>query len=92
LLEGLPGRPATPAGQFETSFSTNGAAVRSNLTADAAARAEYRQAEQSGDMRVVPVWAGEAIDLITESLSATDVVRTMVSDAEETLRRILNQT
>jgi NAD(P)H-dependent flavin oxidoreductase YrpB (nitropropane dioxygenase family) len=43
-------------------------------------------------MRVVPVWAGEAIDLITESLSATDVVRTMVSDAEETLRRILNQT
>jgi nitronate monooxygenase len=62
------------------------------LTADAAARAEYLRAEQSGDMRVVPVWAGEAIDLITESLSATEVVRTMVSDAEEALRRILNQT
>jgi len=63
-----------------------------DLIGDAAAREEYRQAEESGDMRVIPVWAGEAIDLITESLSATEVVRTMVSDAEEALRRILNQT
>jgi nitronate monooxygenase len=62
-----------------------------DLTADAVARDEYREAERSGDMRVVPVWAGEAIDLITESLSATDVVRTMASDAEDTLRRILRQ-
>jgi nitronate monooxygenase len=63
-----------------------------DLTADGAARADYRWAEQSGDMRVVPVWASEAIDLITESLSATDVVRTMASDAEDTLRRILHHT
>jgi len=63
-----------------------------DLTADAEARAEYRQAEQNGDMRVVPVWAGEAIDLITESLSATDVVRTMASEAEDALRRILRET
>jgi len=63
-----------------------------DLTADAAARSEYRQAEQSGDMRVVPVWASEAIDMITESLSAADVVRTMASDAEDTLRRILQET
>jgi len=63
-----------------------------DLTPDAAARSEYRQAEQSGDMRVVPVWASEAIDMITESLSAADVVRTMASDAEDTLRRILQET
>jgi nitronate monooxygenase len=62
-----------------------------DLTADAVAREEYRQAERSGDMRVVPVWAGEATDLITESLSATDVVRIMASDAEDTLRRILRE-
>jgi nitronate monooxygenase len=31
LLEVLGGRPATPGGHFETSFSTNGAAVRSTL-------------------------------------------------------------
>jgi hypothetical protein len=43
-------------------------------------------------MRVVPVWAREAIDLITKSLSATDVVRTMVSDAEDVLRRIFHET
>lgn len=61
------------------------------LAADSAAREQYRQAEESGDMRVVPVWAGEAIDLITESLSAADVVGIMASDAENTLRRILHE-
>ena len=62
-----------------------------DLAADSAAREEYRHAEESGDMRVVPVWAGEAIDLITESLSAADVVRIMASDSEDALRRILRE-
>ena len=62
-----------------------------DLAADSAAREEYRHAEESGDMRVVPVWAGEAIDLITESLSAADVVRIMASDSENALRRILRE-
>jgi nitronate monooxygenase len=61
------------------------------LAVDAAARAEYRLAEENGDMRVVPVWAGEAIDLITESLSATEVVQFMATEAEVVLRRILNE-
>ena len=61
------------------------------LAADEVAKEDYRQAEESGDMRVVPVWAGEAIDLITESLSATEVVRFLALDADEVLRRILNE-
>jgi nitronate monooxygenase len=59
------------------------------LEADAGAREDYLLAEGRVDMRVTPVWASEAIDLITESNSAEDIVRTMAADAENALRRIL---
>jgi nitronate monooxygenase len=60
------------------------------LEADSAARSDYRQAEASGDMRVAPVWASEAIDLITDCHSAADIVRAMAEDAEGVVRRILD--
>jgi nitronate monooxygenase len=51
--------------------------------------AAYRKAEGRGDMRAVAVWASEAIDLITESQSAADIVQEMASDAEAILSWIL---
>jgi hypothetical protein len=36
---------------------------------------------------VVPVWASEAIDLITEAGPATDLVGRLASEAEEALMR-----
>jgi len=51
--------------------------------------AAYHEAERRGDMSAVAVWASEAIDLITESQSATEIVRGMVTDAEATMRRLL---
>ena len=57
------------------------------LAADAAARQEYSQAAQAEDMAVIPVWASEAIDLITAVLPATDLVALLAAEAEETLRR-----
>jgi nitronate monooxygenase len=51
--------------------------------------ADYREAEAKGDMGVVAVWASEAIDLITASHSAGEIVHHMATDAEEILRRIL---
>lgn len=62
-----------------------------DLAADSVAKEDYRRDEASGDMRVVPVWAGESIDLITESLSAADVVGAMAADAEDVLRRLLSE-
>jgi len=53
------------------------------------AREDYQQAEAAGDMRVVPVWASEAIDLINACDSAADIVRVMAADAEDVLRRVL---
>jgi len=49
----------------------------------------YRDAERRGDLGAVTVWASEAIDLITESQSAGEIVHDMVADAEATMRRIL---
>jgi nitronate monooxygenase len=51
--------------------------------------AAYREAARRADMRAVAVWASEAIDLITESRSAAEIVRQMANDAEAILRRIL---
>jgi len=61
------------------------------LEADVEAHEHYRQAAEIGDMRAVSVWASEAIDLITESHSAADIVAVMAQDAEDALRRILER-
>ena len=52
----------------------------------------FIQSEGTGDMRVVPVWTSEAIDLISESHSAADIVRHIAADAEAALRKILDRT
>jgi nitronate monooxygenase len=59
------------------------------LEGDLAARDAYRHARELGDMSVVPVWASEAIDLISESFSATDIVIAMAREAEEAIARVL---
>lgn len=62
-----------------------------DLRADSDTRAQFRHAQDVGDMRAVPVWASEAIDLINESLPAADLVKAMATDAETSLRRILDR-
>lgn len=51
--------------------------------------AAYHEAECTGDLGAVAVWASEAIDLITESQPAGEIVHQMATDAEATMRRIL---
>lgn len=60
------------------------------LEADSEARRAYLQAEERGDLRSAPVWASEAIDLITETHSAVEIVRAMATAAEDALRRALD--
>jgi nitronate monooxygenase len=60
------------------------------LEADASVIADYQKAGDSGDMRVVPVWASEAIDLISASDSAARLVATIAADAENVVRGILH--
>jgi nitronate monooxygenase len=48
----------------------------------------YELAVAGGDSAVVPIWAGEGIDLITELHSATELVSALTNEAEEALGRI----
>jgi nitronate monooxygenase len=57
------------------------------LEADEGARADYRCAADRGDLSVVPVWAGEAIDLITDLPPAADLVTLIAAEAEASLLR-----
>jgi nitronate monooxygenase len=55
------------------------------LANDDAARRAYAEAASTGDLAVIPLWAGEAIDLIHDVLSATDLVPAIVARAEAAL-------
>ncbi len=55
------------------------------LAHDADARRAYAEAASDGDLAVIPVWAGEAIDLIHDVPSATDLVPAIVAEAEAAL-------
>jgi nitronate monooxygenase len=58
------------------------------LAADGAARQAYRKAVADGDLPPVPVWASEAIDLITDLRPAADLVGALAAEAAETLARL----
>jgi nitronate monooxygenase len=57
------------------------------LRADEVARSRYRAAVDEGDPAAVPVWASEAIDLITSLEPAADLVARLSSEAEQALLR-----
>jgi nitronate monooxygenase len=55
------------------------------LAADPAAQQEYREAVERGELTPEPVWASEAIDLITEPAAAADIVAELAARAEQAL-------
>jgi nitronate monooxygenase len=57
------------------------------LEADEDAKASFREAADEGDLAVVPVWASEAIDLITEVVPAAELVGLLAQETEEALVR-----
>lgn len=57
------------------------------LEADEKARAEYRAAADKGELAAAPVWASEAIDLITDLTPAAELVSVIATEAEESLLR-----
>jgi nitronate monooxygenase len=55
------------------------------IEANEKAKADYRTAADRGDLSVVPIWAGEAIDLITDLRPAADLVAHIAAEAEAAL-------
>ena len=57
------------------------------LAADADAKQAYRDGVERGDLPPEPVWASEAIDLINDLPSASDLVGALAAQAEDALVR-----
>lgn len=55
------------------------------LQGDEVAKADYRNAAQRGDLSAVPVWASEAIDLITDLTPAAELIAIIAAEAQEAL-------
>jgi nitronate monooxygenase len=57
------------------------------LAADAGARRAYQRGVARGVLPPLPVWASEAVDLITSLMPAADLVGALAAQAEEALAR-----
>ncbi|MEI5098107.1 nitronate monooxygenase [Streptomyces sp. PmtG] len=57
------------------------------LAADSQARQDYQDDVARGALPPLPLWAGEAVDLITDLPSAADLVTTLAAQAEDALVR-----
>ncbi|MGC5013585.1 nitronate monooxygenase [Streptosporangium sp. DT93] len=57
------------------------------LAADPRARRDYQDDLARGVIPPLPVWAGEAVDLIADRPSATDLVAALAAQAEDALDR-----
>jgi len=57
------------------------------LAADTAAQRAYQEAVARGALPPEPVWASEAIDLITDLTPAADLVGALAAGAEQALAR-----
>jgi nitronate monooxygenase len=51
------------------------------LRFDSSAKAEYRDGVERGDPDYLPVWAGEAVDLVNDVDGATTLVGRIAADA-----------
>lgn len=79
--------PKYAARTLRNSFFDSWRGRERELAADEAAQQSYRDAVARGDLPADPVWASEAIDLITEICPAADLVGLLAAGAEVALAR-----
>lgn len=78
-----------PGRALRNDFTEEWRGKETELAGDEAARERFREAIARGDMSAVPVWASEAIDLITDVTPAAGIVARLAADAETALARVL---
>lgn len=87
IAMGTPWPSEYPARTLRNPFFDQWRGREDELAADPDARQAYREAVARGDLPQNPVWASEAIDLITEMSPAADLVGALAAQAEEALAR-----
>jgi nitronate monooxygenase len=74
-----------PARTLRNRFTDTWQGKESELESDQGALTEFRAAADRGDRDYLPIWAGEAVDLINESDSASALVARIAEQAERTI-------
>lgn len=87
IARGAPWPDKYPARTLRNAFLDTWRGRESELRADTAAQQGYREAATHNDPAVVPVWVGQAADLIATIEPAEDLVATIAADAEQALTR-----
>ena len=83
---GLPMRTLT--NRFALEYERSGAPVLPAMLQSAAAEDIFQAALQRGDREHYPMPAGQSAGLVSSSLGAGDIVRTLVAEANAVLRRL----
>lgn len=89
IARGVPWPDRYTARTVGTAFVDRWRGREDELEADASARRSYFEAVERGELPPLPVWAGEAIDLITELAPAAELVGILAAEAEVALVRAL---
>jgi nitronate monooxygenase len=88
IARGAPWPSRYPARTLSHPYLDQWRGREDQLAADDTAKQAYRQAIADGILPQDPVWASEAIDLITDLRSAAELVGALSAEAEATLARI----
>jgi nitronate monooxygenase len=87
IARGAPWPGEYPARTIRNAFFDQWLGREDELAADAHALQAYRDAVAAGELPAEPVWASEAIDLITDVSPAADIVAALAAQAEHALAR-----
>jgi nitronate monooxygenase len=85
ILRGSPWPSQFPGRSLRDPFLDQWQGREEELAADPGARQAYRDAVDRGEVTPVPVWASQAIDLITGLVPAADLVGLLAEQAEGAL-------
>jgi nitronate monooxygenase len=87
IAQGIAWPARWPGRALANDFTDTWAGREDELRGDTAAAELVRAARRDGDLENAPLYAGEAVGLVSEERSATDVVRAMTAGAEQSLTR-----
>jgi nitronate monooxygenase len=89
IARGAPWPDRYPARTLRNAFLETWRGREDELLDDPEARRRYRDSAARGDVDTIPVWAGQALDLVTTVEPAEDLVATIAADAERALARAI---
>ncbi len=88
IARGAPWPRRYPARTLRHPYNAQWLGREAQLDADDAAKLAYWQAIEAAELPPLPIWASEAVGLITDIKPAADIVEGMAAEAEETLARL----